>query len=134
MKHAFLGILVLTGVLGFLVGPALAQTPANPDWKDRFRAHDKNNDGKIDRAEFQEWMSDLFFHMDKDHKGYLVFDDVKDVMSLKKFKAQDKNGDGKITLKEFLNASFQDFAAADVNRSGALNLEEFEAYLMKKGK
>jgi Ca2+-binding EF-hand superfamily protein len=61
-------------------------------------------------------------------------DDVKDVMSPKIFKGQDKKGDGKITLQEFLDASFQDFAAADVNKNGALTMEEFEVYFKETGK
>ena len=55
-------------------------------------------------------------------------------MSPKIFKGQDKKGDGKITLQEFLDASFQDFAAADVNKNGALTMEEFEVYFKETGK
>jgi len=134
MKHVLLGILVLAAMLACVVNPVLAQTPAKPDWKNSFRAHDKNGDGKIDRAEFQDWMADSFFILDKANKGYLVHDDVRTAMSLKIFKAQDRNGDGKINLQEFLNASFQDFAAADVNKNGSLAMEEFEVYFKQTGK
>jgi len=50
-------------------------------------------------------------------------------MSLEKFKAHDPSGDGTITLREFLNALFQDFAAADTTQRGALTLEEIAAYI-----
>ncbi len=134
MKHVLLWGLALMVVFACLPGSTLAQIPANQDWKERFHAHDKNGDGKIDRAEFQEWMVDVFFHRDKNRKGYLVFEDVQDVMSAKIFKASNKNGDGKLTLQEFLNAVFQDFEAADVNKKGALTMEEFEVYIKRTGK
>ena len=134
MKDFLLGILVLAVVLACTVGSAPAQTPAKPDWKDSFRTHDRNVDGKIDRAEFREWMADSFFIVDENHKGYLVFEDVKSVMNAKTFKGQDKDGNGKVTLQEFLDASFQDFAAADGDKNGALTLEEFEVYFRNTGK
>ena len=134
MKHVLFRILVLAIVLACLVGPVLAQAPEKPDWKEGFRTHDKNDDAKIDRAEFQEWMVDAFFHKDINHKGYLVFDDVSDLISSEAFKNRDKNGDGKLTLEEFLNAIFQDFAQADVNQNGAVTVEELDAYVKRPGK
>jgi Ca2+-binding EF-hand superfamily protein len=134
MKHILFGGLALVIVFACLLGPTLAQIPANRDWKESFRAHDKNGDGKIDRSEFQEWMVDVFFHKDKNRKGYLVFGDVQDVMSAKTFKASNRNGDGKLTLQEFLNAVFQDFEAVDVNKNGALSMEDFEVYIKRTGK
>ncbi len=121
-------------LLALLAGPALAQTPAPPDLKERFQAFDKNQDGLIDRAEFQVWMVDVFYQRDKTHKGYLVYDDLKDVMSAEKFKAYDRNGDGKLILREFLNATFQDFAAADTSQRGALTLEEIDVYIKRNAK
>ncbi len=134
MKDLLLRVLVFTSVLVCLTGSAFAQAPVKPDWKERFQAHDKNKDGKIDRAEFQEWMVDAFFQRDANHKGYLVLEDVKDVMSAEKFKAYDKSGDGKLLLREFLNAVFLDFEAIDVNKDGALTIEEIDIYIKRTGK
>ncbi len=134
MKRIFFGVLTFTAVCVCLSGPVCAQSLTPPDWKEGFRAHDKNRDGKIDRAEFQEWMVDVFFLRDRGHKGYLVYDDVKDAMSAERFKSQDKSGDGKVRLQEFLNALFQDFAAADVNQDGVLTTEEVAVYIGKAGK
>ncbi len=130
------GFLVIAAALALVicVGQAVAQTPARPDWKERFQAHDKNGDGRIDRAEFQEWMVDVFFRRDKDHKGYLVMEDVQGVMSPETFKAANRRGDGKLTLPEFLNATFKDFEAADVNGDGELSMEEIENYIRSSGK
>ena len=67
---------------------------------------------------------DVFFLWDTNHKGCLVYEDVKDAMIPANFKARDKNGNTKVHLQEFLNATFQGFAAADVRGNGALSMEE----------
>jgi Ca2+-binding EF-hand superfamily protein len=129
MKHILFRATVFSAVLLCLGGLVLAQGPVEVDWKGGFHTHDKNRDGKIDRGEFQEWMVDSFFQRDTHHKGYLVFGDVKDVMSAEKFKSYDKNGEGKLRLQEFLNAAFQDFERMDVNKDGMLGIEEIENYI-----
>ena len=134
MKYILFRATVFTAVLLCLVGSVLAQSLVKLDWKDRFRAFDKNRDGKIDRAEFQEWMQDAFFQRDTNHKGYLVFSDVKDVMSAEKFKSFDMSGSGKVRLQEFLNAAFQDFEQMDVDKDGMLTMEEIENYIEKTRK
>ncbi len=126
-------VLVMALVLAIFSGQALPQTIAEPGWKERFRAHDTNGDGRIDREEFQQWMVDVFYHHDKSHKGYLVLADVQGAMRPEAFKAANRKGDGKLTLPEFLNTVFQDFEAADVNKNGALTIEEFERYIRRTG-
>jgi Ca2+-binding EF-hand superfamily protein len=119
-----------------LGGLALAQTPiqARPDWKERFRAHDRNGDGRVDRAEYQEWMVEVFYFRDKNSKGYLVLEDVREVMSVESFKGANRKGDGKLILREFLNAVFVDFETADVNRNGSVTMEEIQAYISRVSK
>ena len=135
-KHSMAVILAIVVTLGCLGGLALAQTAmqAQPDWKARFATYDRNKDGRIDRAEFQEWMTDVFYLRDKDHKGYLVVEDVRGAMAPETLRAINRKGDGKVSLEEFLNATFQDFAAADVNQNGSLTIEEIDAYIKKAGK
>ncbi len=134
MKRRFFGALACMAVLALLAGPVAAQPQVPANLKARFQEFDKNQDGLIDRAEFQAWMVDVFFQRDKTHKGYLVYADVQDVMSPAKFKTYDRSGDGKIILREFLNATFQDFAAADTAARGALTVEEIEAYIKQGSK
>ena len=99
------------------------------DEKEQFKAHDLNGDGRLDRAEFQEWMVDVFFARDQGKKGYLAIDDVRGAMTPQVFNAMNRNGDGKLSLPEFLNALFQDFQAIDTGRDGSITIEEIEAYI-----
>jgi Ca2+-binding EF-hand superfamily protein len=123
-------------ILGFASSLAVAQTgtQGQPDWKAQFPTYDRNKDGRIDRGEYQDWMTDVFYLRDKGHKGYLVQEDVAGILSPETLKAINRKGDGKLSLQEFLNATFQDFAAADVNQDGTLSLAEIEAYIGKAGK
>jgi Ca2+-binding EF-hand superfamily protein len=121
---------VAAALVGALAGsPAPAQMTPRADWKARFQAHDRNGDGRIDRAEFQEWMVDVFFQRDQGKKGYLTAEDVQGAMTPEVFKALSRRGDGKLELPEFLNALFQDFAAMDARHEGAISVEEIEAYI-----
>jgi Ca2+-binding EF-hand superfamily protein len=130
MRRLF-GRAVLIGVLGSLLAGslALAQTTLRPDWKERFRAHDANGDGRIDRAEFQEWMVDVFFQRDQGRKGYLTLDDVRGSMTPEVFKAMSQRGDSKLWLPEFLNALFEDFRAIDTEHVGSITIEQIDAYV-----
>ena len=123
--------LVLTAALAGVLagGVAEAQMTPRPDWKERFRAHDLNGDGRLDRAEFQEWMVDVFFERDQGRKGYLTVEDVRGAMTPEVFKALNRKGDGKLGLPEFLNALFQDFQAMDTGSDGSITVEEIDAYI-----
>jgi Ca2+-binding EF-hand superfamily protein len=120
--------LIVAAAVACVVSPALAQIPP-PDWKEGFRAHDKNGDGLIDRAEFQNWIVEGFYFRDKGHKGYLVQADLQGAASPEVFKAINRKGDGKLTMNEYLNALFQDFAAIDANQNGAITMQEVEVYI-----
>ena len=109
--------------------PAFAQSPASPDWKERFRAHDKNGDSRIDREEFQQWMIEVFYFRDQERKGYLVLADFKGTIGSETLKVINRKGDGKLTLAEFLNAAFLDFQAIDVDKNGSITIEEIERYI-----
>jgi Ca2+-binding EF-hand superfamily protein len=126
-----LGRLIAIAALScvLLGGLGEAQTTLRADWKERFRAHDTNGDGRIDRAEFQEWMAEVFFQRDQGRKGYLTIDDVRGSMTPGVFQAMNRKRDGKLALPEFLNALFQDFQAIDTGAEGSITVEEIEAYI-----
>ncbi len=134
MRQSLLGALMVAMALVVFAGSAGAQSPTQPDWKESFRLHDRNHDGRIDRAEFQDWMTDAFYFRDSNHKGYLVQSDLQGTLSPEVFKAMNRKGDGKLTMKEYLNALFRDFDAIDVNGDGSITIEEIEAYIQRSGK
>jgi Ca2+-binding EF-hand superfamily protein len=133
MGRILAATLIVVAVFVGLAAPAPAQTQA-PDWRAAFRAHDKNNDGRIDRAEFQNWVVEGFYFRDAGRKGFLVQADVQGMASPEVFKAMNRKGDGKLTLNEFLNALFQDFAAIDTDQDGAITAQEIEPYIKQRGK
>ena len=133
MRPFLVGTLLIATVCVGLTVPSVAQTPA-PDWREGFRAHDTNGDGRIDRAEFQEWITEGFYFRDQGRKGYLVAADLQGSIAPAVFKALNRKGDGRLTLSEYLNALFVDFAAADVNGDGTLTQDEIAAYIQQAKK
>ena len=132
MRVTFRGLVLTAALACSLAGAAVqAQMTPQPDWKERFRAFDQKGDGRIDRAEFQEWMVDVFFQRDQGKKGYLTMDDVQGVMTPEVFKALSLKGDGKLWLPDFLNALFRDFDAMDTDRVGSITVTQIEAYIRK---
>ena len=130
MRVTLRGLVLTAALVGSLVGVlAQAQMTAPPDWKERFRIFDQKGDGRIDRAEFQEWMVDAFFQRDRGKKGYLTMEDVQGVMTPEIFKALSTKGDGKLWLPDFLNALFQDFQAMDTDHVGSITMEQIEKYI-----
>ena len=133
MGRILVTALLVAAAVACLAGPAPAQVSA-PDWKEGFRAHDKNGDDRIDRAEFQNWVVEGFYFRDKGHKGYLVQADLQGAASSEVFKAINRKGDGKLTMNEYLNALFQDFAAMDADQNGSITMQEIEVYIKQTGK
>ena len=133
MGRILWGALFVAVALACLPASGVAQVPA-PDWREGFRAHDKNGDGRIDRAEFQNWVVDAFYFRDAGRKGYLVQADLQGVASPAVFQALNRKGDGKLTMREYLNALFQDFAAIDVDQNGSITVQEIEVYVKRSGK
>lgn len=124
----WLGLAAAGLAVGLLAGSAPAQTPAPaPTHQERFRAADKNGDGKIDREEFHQRTIEIFYFLDIGRRGYLVREQVTQTTD-ERFKAADANGDGRITLEEFLRARHKDFEAADTNQDGVLTFEEIDVY------
>lgn len=128
------GGLALTVSLGLVVldGSVMAQTPPRPDPMERFRAADRNQDGGVDREEFQMLMVEAFYFRDKERRGYLLIQEIRE-MNAEALKAADADGNGRLTMQEFLNAVFKDFEAADANKDGTLTMQEFQLYIRRSG-
>jgi len=96
-----------------------------------FKSVDRNGNGRINREEFHRWATERFFFLDKNRKGVVTVDEVRDVMGPEAFTVANHKRDGLLTLREFVNAVFKDFDAADVDKDGTLTFEEIEAYVQR---
>ena len=96
---------------------------------------DKNHDGRIDLAEFNQRITEVFFFADTDKDGKLSWEELHAVVvdaDPQRFKAADSDGDGKLSMYEFLYALDLDFVRADKNHDGVLDMEEVAAMLARK--
>lgn len=88
---------------------------------------DRNDDGAVDRREFEVRMVDVFFMLDADKDGGLVPAELPR-LSAEAFRRADKDGDGRLELPEFQEARAADFERADSDDDGMLNPVEAAAY------
>jgi len=103
--------------------PAAAQVAAAPA-PDRFDAADSNDDGKVDRVEYDGFVAELVLLYDNDRDGRLSRAEVASARDPSKFDTIDANRDGFITLQEIDAYSDSDFAVLDANRDGAVDRTE----------
>jgi hypothetical protein len=114
--------------LGLVLGlacatPAAAQVAAAPA-PDRFDAADSNDDGKVDRTEYDGFVAELVLLYDNDRDGRLSRTEVAGARDPSKFDTIDADRDGYITLQEIDAYSDSDFAVLDANRDGAVDRTE----------
>jgi len=94
---------------------------------------DKNKDGRIDREEFHQRMTEVFFFADVDKDGQLTFAELAAVTKVdpEAFKRADRDGGGKLSLYEFIYVIHRDFDAADKNQDGVIDLQELQVLMGK---
>lgn len=95
---------------------------------DVFNRADIDKNGMIDKTELQQILADKFKEYDKNNDGYIdkeEFNAIKDPAAKKEFKYIDKDRNGKIDLKEFNKARSDRFDIYDLNRDGNMSREEF---------
>ncbi len=94
---------------------------------------DKNKDGRIDREEFHQRMTEVFFFADVDKDGQLTFAELVAVANAdpEAFKRADRDGSGKLSLYEFMYVIHRDFDAADNNQDGVIDLQELRVLVGK---
>ncbi|MBL8668042.1 MAG: EF-hand domain-containing protein [Rhodospirillales bacterium] len=116
--------------LACLLGLAAALPASAQDIESKFATADLNKDGKIDRAEYQRRMVEVFYFADKNKDGVVTIEEIAAIETVDEpaFKKADKNGDGKLTLNEFVTYRVIQFDEADTNHDGVLTLEEVEAW------
>ena len=127
-------ILIAFGITALAAGSVAAQQAPAPvsDPRSAFAATDKNKDGVIDHAEFQERITEVFYFADKDKNGLAKKGELHVFDEDELFAEADKNGDGQLSLREFVAARFVLFEEADTNKDGVLSLDEVVAEFEKR--
>jgi len=113
-------------VVGFglaLAAPATAQVKTDPA-PDRFDVADANHDGKIDRAEYENFVAELVLLYDANRDGKLSRDEVANARDPSKFDRIDADHDGFLAAQEVEAFSDSDFAAMDANGDGVIDRAE----------
>jgi len=90
---------------------------------DRFSYLDVNNNGTIDRNEWDGSL-DAFYRLDRNNDGRLTRAELGAVQSSSPFAMMDSNGDGRISLGEW-PYSHRSFDTQDANGDGVITREEF---------
>ena len=128
---AWLVAALLIGSSALVLGQNMK--PMNRD--ELIRSCDKNGDGLIDREEYFERLTEVFFLADTNKDGYLVMKEILAVVpdaDPERIKAADTNGDGKVDLHELQNALSKDFERADLNGDGVLDKDELQNMFNQK--
>lgn len=94
---------------------------------------DKNRDGRIDREEFHQRMTEIFFFADVDKDGRLTFAELTVVEKVdpEALKRADRDSNGTLSLYEFMFVIHRDFEAADKNQDGVIDFEELRLLMGK---
>jgi Ca2+-binding EF-hand superfamily protein len=106
-----------------VAAPALAQVKPDAD-PARFDVADANHDGKVDRAEYGNFVEELVLLHDTDRDGKLSRSEVASAPDPSKFDKIDANGDGFLEAGEVTAYSDSDFAVMDANSDGAIDRAE----------
>lgn len=108
-----------------LAAPVVAQVVPDPA-PERFDAADTNDDGKVDRIEYDGFVAELALIYDANRDGRIERGEVHEnlVHNPARFDEIDKNRDHSINLKELVVYTDNDFAAMDANGDGSIDREE----------
>ena len=93
---------------------------------ERFKAMDKDNDGKVSRAEFLGQPA-MFDRIDSNGDGFLDKDEIKPLTAQgspgARIMAMDKDGDGKVSRTEYLGP-IEMFDRLDADKDGKIDKDE----------
>ncbi len=138
MKTNFL----ITGLALLLFGTGCATNPKSTvplSLEERFKAADKNGDGKVSKAEYSGLLvEEAFGFFDTNGNGEVTVEEfVASGGTPEAFRTIDFDGNGVITLAEAKKSQFARdqlsvaFSAADVDKDGYVTLAEAKAYREK---
>lgn len=137
MKFAFAS----AGLIGILLLGGCATTPTKVvSVEVLFKRADKSGDGRVSRAEYQDFMVEQVFAIyDKNGDGFITEAEyVADGGTSASFKKLNRSGTGKLTLAEAKNSDLikdrlaAPFDEADANHNGYVTWEEYQAARAKR--
>lgn len=108
--------------------------------QERFAAFDADGDGRVTEAEIEAYRQARFEDADRDGDGLLSQDEawaqrerMREERHARRFAAMDDNGDGGLSLQETGGPADRMFARMDRNEDGAIDAEEFERTMGRRG-
>jgi Ca2+-binding EF-hand superfamily protein len=99
------------------IATAQQATPMHEGHRDHL---DTNDNGSVNKAEYQAFMTDAFEKLDTNRDGSLRAADVGQLLTADQFAAMDRDGSGSVSRTEFMNQVMADFAKADSSGDGQL--------------
>ncbi len=123
MKKVTLWLLLISVIIA--TGAFSADTQ-RMDAAETLTITDKNDDNRIDREEYHQRMTEVFFFADTNKDGNLEIIEIQVIEGIdpQRFKAADRDGNQTLSVYEYLYALHNDFETADGDKDGTLNLEE----------
>jgi Ca2+-binding EF-hand superfamily protein len=98
-------------------GAAMAQQSMYQGQQDQI---DTNDNGAVNRREYQAFMTKAFEKLDANNDGSLSQTETADILNADQFAAADADGNGRVSRDEFMDRVMKDFAAADKSGDGRL--------------
>jgi Ca2+-binding EF-hand superfamily protein len=128
MKHSAI-LLLLAAVV--IATPSLNAADQRMGAAATMAITDKNGDDRIDREEYNQRMTDVFFLADTDKDGNLTITEMQAVTTVdpQAFKEADRDGSQSLSLQEYLNAVDRDFDVTDRDHDGTIDMKELELML-----
>ena len=99
------------------------------------RLMDKDQNGKVSRAEFARYMNKEFDSLDVNHDGQLDENELAQLhwnyLSTQLLPLMDKDHSGKVSRQEFMSFMNQEFDRLDTNHDGLLDVDELAEMHLK---
>jgi Ca2+-binding EF-hand superfamily protein len=121
-------------IIGVMVATAsLGVTSQRMDTAATMAIADKNGDSRIDREEYHQRMTDVFFFADMDKDGNLTITEIRLVEDVdpQAFNAADRDGNQSLSIYEYHYVLHKDFDVADRNSDGTIDMEELDLLVSK---
>ena len=94
---------------------------------------DKNDDNRIDREEYHQRMTEVFFFADTNKDSNLTMNEIQVIEEIDPlhFEATNRDGNQALSVYEYLYALHKDFETADRDKDGTLDMEELHLMVEK---